>query len=577
MVRYARHPGQSSVVEICNVLLTNALLAVGLAVTIAIACSRIRRPALRHVLWLLVLIRLIIPPIWIVDFTPSFAWLQSAVSRVAVQHAENQMTWRAQYLAARKAVMERTPGLVPLRSIYTAGTGESNEFENAVVGAVKPQAAIGDLLRLAWGWTKSGLFCLWILGIVVCAVYQLIAVWRFRRRIHRDAYRSGIWQRRADKLARRMGLVKAPRVAMVRASISPVLWGLGRHAHILLPDRLMEQLDRRAQDGLIYHELAHYQRGDHWVRLLESLVLVIYWWHPVFWWTRHEITKAEEQCCDLAAIRHTGGDRRTYAEALLQALDFVSATTFLPAASGAVRSGLLRIRIRQIMAKRQERPGGGQFGPGLVLACAAALLPFPWISTADRVGVYSPAPFTTALNPPSTSTSSSPLQPTSTPAATASHVPHREQHAECQLMTDQQHRTQLQTSDRKLIDFGVGRVAESAWSNDRHRIAIGKSDGSVEVYSTVTGDRHFAVHGETSAICALCFSPNGDRLAFANRIGEITLTDAWTGKQQLRIRRRHADTIKVTFESDDLLQLRWSQKSQVFEETLYRVDGKWAL
>ena len=50
----------SALVEIA---LTNAVLALGLAV-IAWASSVLRRPALTHALWLLVLLRLVMPPIW---------------------------------------------------------------------------------------------------------------------------------------------------------------------------------------------------------------------------------------------------------------------------------------------------------------------------------------------------------------------------------------------------------------------------------------------------------------------------------------------------------------------------------
>src|SRR5947209_17519517 len=46
-----------------QVALTNAVLALGLAV-IAWASSFLRRPAITHTLWLLVLLRLVMPPVW---------------------------------------------------------------------------------------------------------------------------------------------------------------------------------------------------------------------------------------------------------------------------------------------------------------------------------------------------------------------------------------------------------------------------------------------------------------------------------------------------------------------------------
>src|SRR5262245_63052942 len=46
-----------------EIALTNAVLALGLAV-IAWASSFLRRPALTHTLWLLGLLRLVMPPVW---------------------------------------------------------------------------------------------------------------------------------------------------------------------------------------------------------------------------------------------------------------------------------------------------------------------------------------------------------------------------------------------------------------------------------------------------------------------------------------------------------------------------------
>src|SRR5437667_428240 len=80
--------------------------------------------------------------------------------------------------------------------------------------------------------------------------------------------------------------------------VSPVLWTIGRTPRLLFPAGLLERLDREQREALLAHELAHWRRRDHWVRLVELAVLVLYWWHPVVWWARRELHEAEEQCCD---------------------------------------------------------------------------------------------------------------------------------------------------------------------------------------------------------------------------------------------------------------------------------------
>ena len=52
-------------------------------------------------------------------------------------------------------------------------------------------------------------------------------------------------------------------------------------------------LDAARCDTLLAHELAHYARGDHWVRWLELIVAVLFWWHPAAWVARVKLREAE--------------------------------------------------------------------------------------------------------------------------------------------------------------------------------------------------------------------------------------------------------------------------------------------
>src|SRR5437773_1721665 len=79
-----------------------------------------------------------------------------------------------------------------------------------------------------------------------------------------------------------------------------------------------------ARATLIAHELAHYRRGDHWVRVFELVVSGIFWWNPVVWWARRQIEIAEEECCDAWVIEQFPDTPRWYAEALLETIDFLS-------------------------------------------------------------------------------------------------------------------------------------------------------------------------------------------------------------------------------------------------------------
>ena len=140
-----------------------------------------------------------------------------------------------------------------------------------------------------------------------------------------------------------------------------MLWTLGGRARLLVPAELWPDLSESQQTALIAHELAHLKRKDHWIRWLDLAVTGLYWWHPVVWWARRGLREAEEQCCDAWAVWATPRGSRSYAAALLAALEFVSgAPTAGVAAAAAVISGrghvsFLKRRMRMIVQARTPK------------------------------------------------------------------------------------------------------------------------------------------------------------------------------------------------------------------------------
>jgi beta-lactamase regulating signal transducer with metallopeptidase domain len=130
-----------------------------------------------------------------------------------------------------------------------------------------------------------------------------------------------------------------------------MLWSLGLNAKLLFPADLLQRLREDSRAMLLTHELAHYRRGDHRVRLLELIVTGLYWWHPLVWWARREIEINEEECCDAWVVGQFPAVPRCYAEALLETIDFLAATkpVLPPFASGIGDVPYLRKRLTQIM------------------------------------------------------------------------------------------------------------------------------------------------------------------------------------------------------------------------------------
>jgi beta-lactamase regulating signal transducer with metallopeptidase domain len=312
--------------------LANAVGASVLAL-VALTAARRRRPALTHALWLLVLLKLVTPPLWQVRFS----WPADEPARLAPPSEE---------------------GLKPADFAIP----EESQF------APEPSAPPA---RIAW---QEGIPAIWLGGTLAWWVLAAWRILRFAKVLAAARPASQALSRRVRCLAFEMGLRGAPRVDLVPGRICPLLWAVGAKPRLLLPLDLWNHLSEAQQDTLLAHELAHLRRRDHWVRRLELLVLGLYWWFPIAWYARRQLQDAEEECADAWVLAALPGSGPAYAAALVEAVAFLSRRPSLPAgASGLGQVRFLKRRLTMIMlGKTQWRLS--RLGTLAVLA-AAILLP----------------------------------------------------------------------------------------------------------------------------------------------------------------------------------------------------------
>jgi beta-lactamase regulating signal transducer with metallopeptidase domain len=333
--------------------LWNAGMAAVLALVAAAVSRLFRRPALTHTLWLLVLLKLVTPPL-----IP---------------------------LSLPLPAPEDPPGGLALEPAVAAAD-ESDADADAAVPEVADDAPVGELSdplpaaalvpAVPWQWWAG---VAWLGGSGLWAAWAAGHVLRFRRVLARARLAPGGLQREAEALAARLGLRRCPAVWLVPGAVSPMVWALGWRPCLLFPAGLVDRLDAAGRAALLAHELAHVRRRDHWLRVLELVATGLYWWHPALWWARRELHEAEEQCCDAWAVWALGGEARPYALALLQAVAFVShARLPLPlGASGIGHVSHLKRRLAMVMQGKTSRSLSWA-GLGLVFGLGVLLLPlFP--------------------------------------------------------------------------------------------------------------------------------------------------------------------------------------------------------
>lgn len=322
-----------------------------LAVALLLRCASRNRPQLAFVLWLVVFLKCITPPLW---SSPSgvFCWLQPP-----------QTTLDKNVQGALAVVVLPTE----------AGAISSRVDVNCPLPDADGQALEWrlDVLRPA-----TWLTAIWIGGVV--AMFGAIAGrWRrLARLVRQTASRNDPrWDALLAGLTRRLRLPWRVRLVVTQCAVGPAVLGLLRPT-VLLPQAVIDGKSADEIELILAHELIHVRRGDPWFALLRSLVLSVWWFHPLVWWAGRQASRAAERCCDEAVLAELRCSPARYARCLLDILAIKHQLSPVPAFPGVRAIEVTQGRLERIM---KIGPGGCRRTPWWCWAAAllAAVVVFP--------------------------------------------------------------------------------------------------------------------------------------------------------------------------------------------------------
>lgn len=319
---------------IFDIGLSNAAVAIGLALLATIVTYFCRRPAVVHLAWLLVLVKLISPAFVGIPLLPH-RQLEVATTVIETQPLLLPATDFLVPIAATDLPLPRPMTSLPIDFTVPAQTTAAKEPTNSWSFAT----------LLPW------LYTAWAVGSAAWFVLLIVRVRTMRRLLARAGAAPQEISAEVATLSKEMSLSRQPRVVVVDAKVPPFVWLVATRPTMVLPRALWNQLDTDQRRMLLAHELAHLVRRDHWVCLLEMLVLGLFWWFPVAWYARRQIGIAAEACCDATVVRRFPELGRVYASTLMKAVEFVAsvrpARPVLGVPLGEAR--LLRRRFEMIL------------------------------------------------------------------------------------------------------------------------------------------------------------------------------------------------------------------------------------
>ena len=332
-------------------MLWQSSLLIAVLFVLDFALRRKLRASVRYALWLVLLVKLLLPP--------SLA-LPSGLGWWLRHSPPTQAKPRVTFPAVTHAF---------------AATPNLNAQPPSVLEPPPSGVSVAAMGVFVWSAVSLGLLA-WMLA-------------RCRQvgRIARRATAAPPWLGEPLTLAQRQaGLRGSVRLRLTDRAMPPAACGLFRPM-ILLPRSLAEQLAPAQLQAVLLHELIHLRRGDLWVNFVQTLLQIAYWWHPLLWLANARVRRMREEAVDDAVMVALSEDAQIYPSTLLEV------------AKAAFGRPLAALRLVGILESRTALRGrierllnfGAPRKAGLTLVSVVGILAFAMVALPQGAARRKPA------------------------------------------------------------------------------------------------------------------------------------------------------------------------------------------
>lgn len=299
------------------------ILSASVLIAAVLAVRRIFRgrinPRFQYALWLLVLLRLLLP----VNVGQSAASVMNFLPVLEAPAVIQAPAENHSAAAPTAALAEPVQALAPAQPDQNQAPAASEKVP--APAAVPVQKDSLDLARLLPG--------AWLAGIAVVLLCLLFSNLRFALRLRRSRKKAGIYR-------------KLP-VYECAWLETPCMFGLLHPAIYLSPG-----LDGDSRDYALRHEYGHFHQGDHLWALFRGLCLALHWYNPLVWLALRLSKRDGELACDQWVTQSlTEAQCLDYGRTLIRLSCSGREPVFCTATTMSVKGKALKQRIEYI-AKR---------------------------------------------------------------------------------------------------------------------------------------------------------------------------------------------------------------------------------
>jgi len=351
------------------------------------------RAVYRYCLWMLVLIKLILPPTLSLPTGIGYWWGDQVVAAIPLSNpiADTGKPGPTNQLASQELLT--STGELRIRPVQDSVKDDHTE----------PSTHLATP-SLTW---QAMFFMLWCVGLFAFLVLFAQRV-RFVRGLVIVA-RPGREELSAllQQCQEQLGLYGMVKLKLSDTIPSPAVCGLLRPT-ILVPSSLPGKLSIDGQRAVLLHELAHIKRGDLWVNALQAGLQMIYFYNPLVWFANCRIRRICEQAVDETVLVALRGQAQNYSKVLINISEMALWKTNLGLRLVGVAESKKALlgRIRHMLARPLPKTTKlGLCGVLSILALGAVLLPMAHGNTNPSDDNASKSPLMSAAQSPQSNTS----------------------------------------------------------------------------------------------------------------------------------------------------------------------------
>ncbi len=326
------------------------LVIAAAAIVTRLICAR--RAHLAHLVWLVVLIKCLTPPLWSSP-TGVFSWAmhRSTVDAKSVARIETSRATAGGEPAGILLDPSLAQATIPPAAFRRAAnaspsTGTAAALEQRPMESPPIAKKIVGLLLSVWAAGAA--------AYAGFALFVAVVSWRAVRRSRCPDDESATAL--LEILALRLDVRRTTRLVLVNEPLGPMTFGWIRPA-IIVPQSLIVGRSPQDVEPLLAHELIHVRRGDALIGLLQLAAQCLWWFHPLVWWANREMGRERERCCDEEVVAGLACPPSVYARSLVNVLELKRQLRWLGPMPGLRPFEVTKQRLERLMTHSADFAG----------------------------------------------------------------------------------------------------------------------------------------------------------------------------------------------------------------------------